>query len=190
MGTGAEVAVGAEAAGAAKGAAEVGAAVAGDAFLPGALVSGSAAAPIIGDAFLPAALAASEGLATVGTAGAGAFAAPVASGITLSGVLDTAKTVATIASPAASIMQAASGEQALRRVGGVTNATASPPVAPVVTPMVQMPTQSSEGPVIGTPTTIGAINSLRANIQEQLVRRGRYATILTSPSGSGSKLGN
>ena len=104
------------------------------------------------------------------------FAAGAASGLSGANILNTAKTAATLLSPAASLVQAASGASAEKRVGGAT------PIinAPAVTPAVTMPTFG----------TVDTMNAMRANIQQQLVRRGRAATILTSPSGEGTKLGN
>lgn len=77
-------------------------AVAGDAFLPGALASGSAAAPIAGDAFLPGALAPSVGLGSV--AGVPLAAAPFS--LTLADIVSGARTAGSLASSASSVAKA------------------------------------------------------------------------------------
>ena len=138
MGTGAEVAA-PEAAATAKGAAEVGAGVGsfgGDI----AFGMGASAAEV---AAYDAATSAALGL--------------TGSGITVPNIINTAKTAATILSPAASLVQAASGASAAKRVGGAT------PIinAPAVTPPVTMPTFG----------TVDTMNAMRSNIQQQLVRR-------------------
>ena len=92
--------------------------------------------------------------------GAGAFAG--------SELVSGFKTAATILSPISSIAQLASGERIQPMVNG-----------PGVKPAVTMPTFGSAD----------TLNAMRADIQEQVVRRGRAATILTSPTGEGTKLG-
>ena len=124
----------------------------------------------------PAGVATYSAMETV--AGLGAIPTVAAGAVTASNILNTAKTVATIASPISSVIQAASGASAVKK--GITNATGSPIVAPQVTAPVTMPTFGSQN----------TLNALRSNIQEQLVRRGRAATILTSPSASSDKLGS
>lgn len=105
--------------------------------------------------------------------GAGALAATAAGGATAAGTapsfLDTMKSVATVLSPVSSIISAASGIGAARRM----NSLAQPAVPAPVT----MPTA-------GGPNTLAAQN---ASFAEQLMRRGRAATILTQPSSE--KLG-
>lgn len=144
------------------------------------------AADVVGSSLMPAAVAetpaalASQGLVQTGVgawSAAEPFAAGAASGVSGSSILNSAKTIATIASPITSLVQAAGGVESAKRAGSsITNATQTP----IVTPPVTMPT-------FGNADTL---NSMRANIQEQLVRRGRAATILTSETGGGSKLGN
>jgi len=134
---------------------------------------------IVSGAALTAQGASVAGLSALGAEGAATYTAmeglagAAAAGATGANILNTAKTVATIASPFASLAAAASGASAARRFGGITN-------QPAVTPAVTMPT-------FGNADTL---NAMRANIQDQIIRRGRAATILTSPSGSGDKLGN
>jgi hypothetical protein len=99
----------------------------------------------------------------MGTAGAAGTAAG-------SGVLGTLKTIAKIASPMASLMQAASGMSAVKKMG------AGAPAIP--TPITM--------PIAGGPDMFQAQqNSLAAQLQ----RRGRQSTILTSPDGTSDKLG-
>jgi hypothetical protein len=118
---------------------------------------------------------AGEAVSGLYAAGSGELAGAAASyeAGSMANILNTAKTVATIASPFASLAAAASVANAARRVGGITN-------QPAVTPAVTMPTFGN----------VDTMNALRSNIQQQLVRRGRQATILTSQTGSGDKLGN
>lgn len=85
--------------------------------------------------------------------------------------LKTAKDVATVLTPVASIVQTASGIQASKRLG----ATGAPPA---VEPVAGMP--------IAGAGTFG--QTVRNSLIDQLNRRGRAATILTAPSGE--KLGS
>lgn len=93
-------------------------------------------------------------------------------GIGAKDILGTLKTAATILSPISSIMGAASGISASKKMGVLT-------APPAVTPPVTMP-------ILGSGASL---NSLRSNIQDQLMRRGRAATILTD-QGSGDRLGS
>lgn len=100
----------------------------------------------------------------VGTAGASGTAASAAS--SAGSTIGTIKDIATVLSAAGSVIGAASGLDASRKAG-----RAPPPVPPPVT----MP--SADSPI----TRIAQQNS----IFEQIMRRGRASTILTSPSGFG-----
>lgn len=84
------------------------------------------------------------------------------------GVLNGLKTAATILSPAASIISAASGLGAAGKNGLIR---------PNVPPLTTMP-------ISGSPT---AFSAQQASLASQALRRGRAATILTSPDGQ--KLG-
>ncbi len=166
MCTGAEPAVAAEAG--AKGAADVVAGTAGADLVAAGDVAG---AGFFADTATVAATGAPlAGSAAIGPVGTTIFNA--SSGI--SNILNTAKTVASIASPITSLMQTASGVSASK-----TSAAKSITNQPLVAPPVTMPTFGSAD----------TLNAMRSNIQEQLVRRGRAATILTD-SASGTKLGN
>lgn len=170
MCTGAEPVVAAEAAGtagAAKGAAEV----AGSSLIGGTeVVAGAALTP--GGASIAA-------LNTLGPSGIATYGAMeglagVAAGATgASSVFNSLKSAASILSPVSSLVSAASGTTTRIGKNSITN-------GPAVAPAVTMPT-------FGNADTL---NAMRSNIQEQIVRRGRSATILTSPTGSGDKLGN
>ena len=165
IGTGAEIAA-PEAAATAKGAAEIGATVAAETLMPAAIVAPEVAGFVGTGAFLPS--------------GAEIFGPALSGAAGLSSLVSGAKTAATILSPVTSLVQAASGANAARAAG--TRAGGATPIinAPAVTPPVTMPTFG----------TVDTLNAMRANIQQQLVRRGRAATILTSETGSGTKLGN
>lgn len=96
-----------------------------------------------------------------------------ATGLTFGSAIDTAKTIATVLSPITSIASSAAGISASR------NARSLLAGVPQVAPPVTMPSFGSAD----------TLNAMRANIQEQVNRRGRAATILTSPD-SGETLGN
>lgn len=92
-------------------------------------------------------------------------------------LLDSLKTAATVISPLSSLIAAASGVKAAKSLSNVGPGTSIGGVpAPTVAPPVTMPT-------LGGADTLSA---MQANIQEQLVRRGRAATILTNPSSGGT----
>lgn len=141
----------------------------------GAKAAGTVAASEVGAATLmPAAVAETAGTLAgwglVETAPGVWMAAEAASGLSgISGLVNGAKTAATIMNPIASMAQLTGN----KRIMPMTN-------RPAVTPPVTMPTFGSAN----------QLNALRGNIQEQLVRRGRAATILTSETGSGNTLGN
>lgn len=133
---------------------------------------------VVGGAALTPGGASIAGLSALGESGAATYGAMeglaaqgAASAVGIKGVLDTAKAVGTILSPVASLAQASAGVKASKG-SSITNA---PPIEPPVTM-----------PIMGSPTSM---NALRANLQEQTMRRGRASTILTSPD-SGDKLGS
>ena len=95
--------------------------------------------------------------------GAGA-AAGAGAGLTLGGMLDTAKSVSTVLSPVASIYGAMAGISASKSLGRLT------PTVPASTPM----------PIYGSPATSA---SQQASLMSQALRRGRASTILTAPDG-------
>ncbi len=161
--TGAEV--GAAAAGGAKAAADT-AAIAGTAAGVGATGAGAGALASAG------LVEAGFGLGGAGfgamsaaelSAGLGAAAAGAGAG---AGVLSTLKDVATVASPVFSAASTLQGMSAAKRMGSMTG-------VPQVSPLVPMPSLGD----------LGTMNAMRANLQQQLQRRGRAATILTAPSG-------
>ncbi len=161
MCTGAEPA----AAGAAKGAEAAVASV-------GAEAAGAAAA----GSLMPAAIIAPEvaGFVPVGlTASGGTIFGPAAAGAAAAGAsaLSTIKDVATILSPVSSAAQALGAMDAAKSMGKLTG-------TPQVAATGRMPTLGD----------LDTMNAMRGNLQQQLQRRGRAATILTSPSGD--KLGN
>lgn len=143
------------------------------------------------DVAAPAVIGASEGGAAAGAAagasygGAGDYAsaaegasvsatqtAGMSEGIQgLSGAINTMKTVATVLSPIASLAASAAGYGAAKRAGKLTD-------APAVAPPVTMPSFGS----------VDTMNTMRGSIQEQMMRRGRAATILTQQD-SGNRLG-
>lgn len=112
-----------------------------------------------------------EGAATYGAmeglagslAGAGAGA----------GFLNTVKSIATLANPAVSLLSAIGNVSAAKRVSAEAARK-----APAVEPAIKMP-------IIGDQQSMSV---LRANLQQQMFRRGRAASILTDPA-SGDKLG-
>lgn len=132
---------------------------------------------------MPAAIAetagalAAQGLVQTGVGAWGAAEAfsGAASGLSAANVLGNLKSAATILSPISSLMQVASGANASKRIGSnaITN-------GPAITPSVTMPT-------FGAADTL---NAMSANVQEQVVRRGRAATILTSPTSGSDRLGS
>lgn len=101
-----------------------------------------------------------------GILGSGAAAATGAAG---SGILESLKSAATVLSPVASLVSAASG---------VSNANKMSKVAPNIPGQLAMP-------IAGSPV---ATLSQQNSFVSQLQRRGRASTILTSPDGD--KLGN
>lgn len=105
-----------------------------------------------------------------------ATAAAGVPGLLPAGTLETLKTAGTILSPVASLASASAGIDASKRsAAGLANGVSAPTVAAPITM-----------PILGEASNI---NSLKANLQEQLVRRGRAATILTAPD-DGGKLGS
>lgn len=134
-----------------------------------ALVAGGMAA---GGAY--SALAAPEGGAaaagTAGTAGtesaAGTAAGTAGTAATEGGSsLATLKAIATVLSPVLSIASSAASIGASKKSGQLND-------SPVVAAPVTMPTAGSAD----------TLNAMRSDIQEQITRRGRAATILTSPA--------
>lgn len=101
---------------------------------------------------------------------AGAPTGPV--GPDFGSIFNGIKSVSSVLSPIMSLAQASSGVSAARRA---SLSAGSPQIASPIA----MPT-------IGSADTL---NTLRSSIQEQMVRRGRAATILTSPD-SGDRLGS
>lgn len=134
----------------------------------GGELAGGAAAGALMPAAVPETAAALSGYGLTETA-PGVFT-PATAGIG-AGVLQTIKDAATILSPVASIAASASGIAAAKRAGALST---MPRVAP-----------STPVPSFGSPIVSQA---QQASFTEQLRRRGRAATILTSPS-EGEKLG-
>lgn len=96
-------------------------------------------------------------------------------GTDIGGIMRTAKTISTVVSGVSSLAQAAAGISAASAAKKKGVQTDAPQIAAPITM-----------PISGSGDTL---NAMRSNIQEQLVRRGRAATILTSPD-SGDKLGS
>jgi hypothetical protein len=82
-----------------------------------------------------------------------------------------AKTAATILSPVNALMQADASRQVSKSIANIPKPTVTEPTSM---------------PIFGSPNQL---NALRSSIQEQLVRRGRAASILTSEAG-GERLGS
>ena len=115
------------------------------------------------------------GTGIIGATGIGSGTASAIS--TGSNIVSGLKTAATILNPIMSLAGAAGGIQAAKNAASLTNQpTLAPPVVP---PPITMPTGGNAD----------TMNAMRANIQEQVVRRGRAATILTNP-GEGDRLGS
>jgi hypothetical protein len=111
-----------------------------------------------------AAVAAETGTtAPAGTAGTTTGTA--ATGTTTADVLKTAKTVATVLQPALVLAQAASNAKMARQLKQQSELTAPAPVT--------LPTRGNENTIIAQ----------QAALRQQLSRRGRASTILTSPGG-------
>lgn len=137
-----------------------------DAGTVGGIAAGSTAADVA---------ATGAGTGILGATGIGAGTANAIS--TGSNIVSGLKTAATILNPIMSLAGAAGGIQAAKNAASLTNQpTLAPPVVP---PPITMPTAGNAD----------TLNSMRANIQEQVVRRGRAATILTNPS-EGDRLGS
>lgn len=149
-------------------AAEAGSAVIGAS--AGAATAGAAAGSALA-AGTGLAAGAAGGLTAAGLSGA-ALGAGLAGGVTAAGVLSNLKTAATIASPIVGLAQAASGIKAAKIGRSIT--------APTVTPPTAMPVFGSGN----------QLNALRADIQEQLMRRGRAASILTAEAPGGERFGS
>ncbi len=121
------------------------------------------------------------GGAAAGTAAGGASAGTAAGGGTVaagagagaSSALATAKTLATLITPIASLISAASAASTAK------SARESLGAGPQVSPPVTMPIFGSQD----------NLDAMRASIREQLVRRGRASTILTSEAATGDRLG-
>lgn len=118
------------------------------------------------------------GTGILGAAGITQGAADVLSGAGT--VVSGLKTAATIINPIMSLAGAVGGVKAAKDQANAISAIANKDTTPLtVAPPVPMPTAGNAD----------TLNAMRANIQEQVVRRGRAATILTSPS-DGTKLGS
>lgn len=105
---------------------------------------------------------AAQGLVQTGPGVFEALAAPAAAGGTLASVGSALKTASTILAPTASIAASASSIKAARKLGSG---------APLIAPKSDMPSNGNAN----------TITAQRASVTEQLRRRGRAATILTSP---------
>lgn len=112
------------------------------------------------------ALGIGEGIFNTAT---GAYTAGAAAGAAGAGILESLKSAATVLSPVASLVSAASG---------VSSANKMSRVAPNVPGQLAMP-------IAGSPV---ATQAQQNSFVSQLQRRGRASTILTSPDGD--KLGN
>lgn len=138
---------------------------------------------VVPGAALTAGGASEAGLALLGPSGAATYGAmeglagATAADVGVGSALSTAKTIATVLSPIASLASASAGISAAKGQSAAMASLLNNP--PQVAPPVTMPTMGSAD----------TLNSMRSNIQEQMVRRGRASTILTSPS-EGNTLGN